>query len=291
MTSKDIKDFFVGAYNGISIYIGDTIIWPICKLLNWVDQEFRSIIANKYFGGNLDMTSCDVSSITSLESALASSVVSYVEDVSKFTNVVSLAGMCERCLYLESTSCTFPSTVYSCAYMFAGAKSRFIGYIDANNCVNFRGMFSNSEFTDAPDIRFKHYITKVSEDFINPDIMFRGATNLTSIPEYDASGWYFTDNGFLGYPSDTFTYSRLTHIGGFKDLGFNARPGVTLFLGKCPSLNNQSVQNIISKVYYDPEYPRYGTIVFHSDVYDNITEDQFALAASKKWFIERYIND
>lgn len=140
----------------------------------------------------------------------------------------------------------------------------------------------------APEIKFKHFTEKVGENYIIVDDFFRSAKQLRSIPKYDASGWNWNGGGLLGYSSDTYNY--LTDIGGFTDIGLNY-PSAILFLGLCPNLSNQSVQNILDGLYSRSGAAYTSYITFHNNVYNSITEDQFALAASKNWIIGSYRND
>lgn len=290
MDTKDLKSFNVGSIRGLFIYIGDILIWPICKLVTWYDDVFKTTIANKYFDGNTELTNCDLGSITSLEEALFNTDVKRLDDLSKFTGCTTISYMCNNCTSLESMSCVFPDSVYAASGMFVSADSDTGGYIDAAECRRFRGFLSYSSIWFAPEIKFKHFTERDGEHYILVDDFFRGARQLRSIPKYDASGWYWEGGGFLGYSTDNYTYNYLTDIGGFTDFGFNY-PSVTLFLGLCPNLTNQSVQNILDGLYSRAGTAHTSYVIFHNNVYNSITEDQLALAASKNWIIGSYPDD
>lgn len=291
MDTKDLKSFSVGSIRGLFIYLGEILIWPICRLVTWYDDVFKTTIADKYFDGNTELTNCDLGRITNLEEALFNTDVKRLDDLSKFTSCTTVYAMCNECDSLESMSCVFPDSVGNAGYMFTRANSSSPGTIDAKNCMYFRGMFSYSKIYTAPSIKFKHFDNPDGEHYISADQIFRRATNLMSVPEYDASGWKSTDGGYFGFASETYLYHNLVSMGGFKDLGLNFFSGDTLFLGLCPSLSNQSVQNIIDDLYDLTVESSICNVTFHKDVYDSITEDQFALAASKNWTILRHSND
>ena len=124
--------------------------------------------------------------------------------------------------------------------------------------------------------------------FLIPVLSLSSFSNLKtkSFPPFLRS---FNSSSSLLYPS-FIKYPSLTDIGGFTDIGLNY-PSATLFLGLCPNLSNQSVQNILDGLYSRDGAANTSYVTFHNNVYNNITEDQFALAASKNWIIGSYPND
>lgn len=68
-----------------------------------------------------------------------------------------------------------------------------------------------------------------------------------------------------------------------EDLEFYGTiPALNFLLNSCKVLTSQSVDNILNAIVENTtEFPR--TITFHSDVYNALTEEQKALAASKNW--------
>lgn len=284
MDARDLKSFNIGSIRGLFIYLGEILIWPICKLVTWYDDIFKTTIADKYFDGNTELTNCDLGSITSLEEALFNTDVKRLDDLSKFTSCTTVYGMCNECKSLESMSCVFPESVVNAGYMFTSANSSSPGTIDAKNCRYFRGMFSYSKITVAPEINFRHFTDHNYDNGTAVTKLFYRATQLRSLPKYDASSWSEDDAIFSNY-SDTFTYSNLTDIGGFTDWGLNSLGDCVIYFHRLPALTNQSVQNIFEGMYDVSDKNFLYELWFSENVYDAITETQLDYIINKGWSV------
>ena len=132
--------------------------------------------------------------------------------------------------------------------------------------------------------------------------MFKDCRTITTIPEYDFSsadnveqllnncvnlkslplldfGKVKKINSFFG--ENELTY--LTDLGGFKDLNidWNDNNG----LAKCPNLTVESIINVFENLYDFNGEGTTRTIQIHTNVYNQLSEEQLAIATNKGWVI------
>ena len=81
--------------------------------------------------------------------------------------------------------------------------------------------------------------------------------------------------------------SNLTDVGGLKDLGYSLDEGQSLNFIFCEKLTDESVNNILDKLYDMSTIGggKTAEIVFAKPVYDRITEEQKQAALNKGWTV------
>ena len=192
--------------------------------------------------------------------------------------------------------------ITSAEYMFADNASLVLvpNYCDFSNCYNASGAFSyctalprikklslaydcNTMFSGCMNLE---YIDEIIQPdgmarFQNGEAMFADCINLKSLPEIDCYWTKNIMNMLIGCP-------KLTDVGGFKDLGYELETGQTLDLSISDKLTDESVNNILSKLYDMSTIGggKTATIIFAKTVYARITQEQIQEAGYKGWTIE-----
>ena len=192
--------------------------------------------------------------------------------------------------------------ITSAEYMFADNASLVLvpNYCDFSNCYSAAGAFSfctalprikklslawdcSAMFSGCTNLE---YIDEIIQPdgmarFQNGEAMFSDCINLKSLPEIDC---YWTKN----ITSMLFNCPKLTDVGGFKDLGNELETGQTLDLSISSKLTDESVNNILSKLYNmtNIDGGKTATIIFAKPVYARITQEQIQEAGYKGWTIE-----
>ena len=140
---------------------------------------------------------------------------------------------------------------------------------------------------------------------LNMSGMFNGCSNLTSVPLFDTSNvtnmsGMLSCSQLIAIPlldcskistgnnmniCSSTTLSKLTDVGGFKDLGkvssFN-KP--SYFLKSCPNLTKESVLNVLNNL-YDRKTAGYSvvTLPFNSASLALLSDEEKAIATNKGW--------
>lgn len=193
--------------------------------------------------------------------------------------------------------------ITSAKYMFADNVSLVLvpNYCDFSNCYSAEGAFSyctalprikklslawdcNSMFSGCMNLE---YIDEIIQPdgmarFMNGESMFYDCQNLKSLPEIDC---YWTEN----IMNMLMSCPKLTDVGGFKDLGNKLETGQTLDLSMSSRLTDESINNILSKLYNLKTIApgdKTATIIFAKSVYARITQEQIQEAGYKGWTIE-----
>lgn len=186
--------------------------------------------------------------------------------------------------------------------------SEIPSYYDFSNCTNMHRMFYEcSKLTSVPLFDTSKVTTM--------DSMFYYCSNLTSIPAFDTSNvtnmnvMFYLCNVLTTVPelncqsiTSQFNYnfyapfgscSKLESFGGFKDLGknFTGSSSKTFYMGtNNQALTHESMINTFNGLYDLTTTSYTGTATFWVSKYpyDNLTEDDIAIATAKGWVISRY---
>ena len=168
------------------------------------------------------------------------------------------------------------SSVLDMSNMFYGCSNlTSIPLFDTSNVNNMSSMFSNCSALISMSLFDTSNVTNMSN-------MFNGCSNLTSIPLLNCSKINSGNN--MNIFSST-NMSKLTDLGGFKDLGkvssFN-KP--SYFLKSCPNLTKESVLNVINNL-YDRASAGYSvvTLPFNSASLALLSDEEKAIATNKGW--------
>ena len=148
-----------------------------------------------------------------------------------------------------------------------------IPYIDTSNVTNMYGLFQACNLTTIPQLDTRK-VTNVS-------YIFSSCTNLTSIPLLD-----FPNISTITYFFGLSTMSRLTDLGGFKDLKINWNDNYGF--AKCSNLTYESVMNVINNLYDfrgNGDSTTTRTIKFHANSLALLSEEDKAIATAKGWIL------
>jgi len=185
-------------------------------------------------------------------------------------------------------------------YMFSGCNSlTTIPQIDISSATDIGQMFANcTSLTSIPMLNTSNVTSTAAfvqgcsslttipqlatSNVTKIDSMFNSAYNLESIPLLDFGK--VTSNSYVfGYS----TYTKLTDLGGFKNLKIDWNG---YGLNMLPNLTYQSVLNVITNLYdfrANGDATTTRTLKLHKNGYALLTEDDFALANSKGWNITK----
>lgn len=154
-------------------------------------------------------------------------------------------------------------------------KLKTIPKFNTSKVTNFKCTFRNSGITTIPDID-----TSSATEVYG---MFWGAYSLQSLPLLDFSkvtniGYFFAFGGG----------NNVTDLGGFKNLKVDWNDNYGLSVAS--NLTYQSIMNVINNLYdfrANGDTSTTRTLKLHSNGYNLLTEDDFALANSKGWNITK----
>ena len=203
-----------------------------------------------------------------------------------FNNLTDIDYMFYECRSLTSVPLFDTSnitTMYSMFYNCVQLTS--VPEFDTSNVTNIAYMFSGcSKLTSIPEFDTSNVISMNS--------MFYACSRLTSIPELNCQS--INNNLPSGYYSAIlYNCSSLLEFGGFKDLGkgFTGSSSKSFYMGtNNQALTHESMINTFNGLYDLTTTSYTGTATFYVSKYpyDNLTEDDIAIATSKGWVISRY---
>ena len=84
-----------------------------------------------------------------------------------------------------------------------------------------------------------------------------------------------------------FGCTSLANVAGFENLGKAFTTDETLDMSSCSALTKQSVLNIFNYLSAPDASGVYPVIMLHSDVYDQLTSADLAIATEKRWAVQR----
>lgn len=220
----------------------------------------------------------DTSSVTDMSYAFSDSKAYYIEsfDTSSVTDMYYAFD--HSSIYKAPELST--SSVTNMSYMFSYCKNLYyVPQYDMSNVTNITSMYSNCE-----------KLTKI------PYMNCSKATKLTSI----VSGCYnLTEIGIIecgsvtdvlrmfGYSATTENYSRVTTLGGFRNLGSQSSLSGTndiSFIGVLANLTKESVLNVLNNL-YDRASAGYSvlTLKMHANHLNMLSDEEKAIATNKGW--------
>lgn len=184
------------------------------------------------------------------------------------------------CTSLETVGMISTEDVTSFNSTFDECKSlKTIPRFNTNKVTTFNCTFRNSGITTIPQLDTSSCI-----DFCG---MFWGATSLESLPLLDFGS--VTGSSKIDYFFGFSGGKKVTDLGGFKNLkvDWNDNNG-SLYV--CPNLTYQSLLNVINNLYdfrANGDSTTTKTLKLHSNGYNLLTEDDFAVANGKGWNITK----
>lgn len=201
-------------------------------------------------------------------------------------------------IYLVTNGCINTSSVINMASMFSTAYMSTIPLLDTSNACDMGSMFSSCSRLESIPLLDTSKCRRMSS-------MFSGCSKLTEIPQLNTSNVMETDNMFNGCTSLTkiplldfgnvnnfgslfgsSNLSKLTDLGGFKDLGkVNYISGGTSNLfDKLPNLTHESIMNVINNL-YDRTAAGFSvkTMKFGTTNLGKLTDEEKAIATNKGW--------
>ena len=141
--------------------------------------------------------------------------------------------------------------------------------IDCQKIYNINGTFK-----DCPNLEEVN-IDKVSGLFMNA---FNNNSKLKKIGKIDCRGVTNINYSFT-------STSLLEDIGGFVDLGYSVNSNQELILRNNYNLTKQSVLNIFNTIADVTSKPYTFKIILYSTVFNNLSEEDIAIATDKGWII------
>ena len=201
-----------------------------------------------------------------------------------FNNVTNMDSMFYGCSRLTTVPLFDTSNVTKMVNMFYGC-----------NALSSVPQFNTSKVTDISNmLRRCSNLTSVprfdTSKVINISNMFAECSQLTSVPELNCQS--ITTISSV-YGSTLYSCPKLESFGGFKDLGktFTGSSSKTFYMGtNLQMLTRESMINTFNGLYDLTTLNYTGTATFFVSKYpyDNLTEDDIAIATSKGWVISRY---
>ena len=188
-------------------------------------------------------------------------------DTSSVTNTDTMFGDCsslQSIPLLDTSSVTYMNSMFwNCLNL------QSIPQLDTSKVTNMDSMFHNcSSLTSIPQLD--------TSNVTNMDSMFYACSNLQSIPLLDCSS-VTTESAPLGWSN----LSKLTDIGGFKDLKVNWSSN---FLDRVPNATVESLMNVINNLYDLTANGLSGkTLKFGTTNLNKLTDEQKAVATNKGW--------
>lgn len=192
------------------------------------------------------------------------------------SNVTTMYSMFENCSKLTTIPQLNTSKVSNMMNFCSGCTAlREFPLLDTSNVTNMRYLVRDCKELDTiPQLN--------TSNVTDAQYMFEGCNGLKSVPLLD-----FGKVSQIGYLFGATSISRLTDLGGFKDLGKGALSisGTTsFFLSSCSNLTHESLMNVINNL-YDRKTAGYRTLSlkFGSTNLAKLTDEEKAIATNKGW--------
>ena len=256
--SQSMSKFYLGANNPIIRLIYDTsnvtnmsYLFSECTSLTSISQLDTSKVNDM----NHMFYSCNnLTSIPQLDTS----------------NVTNMSYLFSGCTSLTSIPQLDTSNVTNMYYIFDRCSIlTSIPQLDTSKVTNMNHMFySCNRITSIPQLD----TSKVND----MGYIFASCTNLTSIPLLDCSSVSYTSG-----PFGTSTLSKLTDLGGFRDLKVSWSSN---FLDRTPNVTVESLMNVINNLYDLTANGLSGkSLKFGSTNLNKLTSEQKAVATAKGW--------
>ena len=197
------------------------------------------------------------------------------------SNVTDMGGMFANCSNLISVPHFDTSNVTTMSQMFYGCrKLQTIPQFDMSKVTSVNKMFYNCyDLKSIPDLNTVS-LTKFGQ---TTNTWLRGATVVESIGVLDCDS--ITEVAYLLSYNNTLT--KLTHLGGFRNLGKASSVSNTnsnYFLYYAPNLTYESVMNVINLLYDRAANGLSNlTLKLHANHMAMLSEDDIAIATNKGW--------